>query len=70
MVHKGMLLVFFSMNLSLFYCRFGIYEQETQINRNPYTGATTVIRENDFIPARGVGYPRYGYGRGYGYRYY
>jgi hypothetical protein len=70
MVHKGMLFVFFSMNLCLFYCRFGIYEQETQINRNPYTGATSVVTENEFIPSRGAGYGGYGgYGGGYGYRY-
>jgi hypothetical protein len=63
MVHKGMFLFLISMNVRSF-CRFGVYEQETIINRNPYTGATSIVQENEFDPMR-VG----GYGNGYGYRY-
>ncbi len=71
MVHKGMLFLFFPTDLRLACCRFGIYEQELQVNRNPYTGATTVVRENEFIPMGGAGgYPGYGYGGGYGNRFF
>jgi hypothetical protein len=66
-VHKGMFSLFFSINLCPFRCRFGVYEQETEISRNPYTGAISVVRENEFIP---MGRGGYGYGAGYGYRYY
>ncbi|CAF1318282.1 unnamed protein product [Rotaria sp. Silwood1] len=47
---------------------FGLYEQETRINRNPFTGAMSTIRENEFIPMGGA----YGgrYGMGYGFRYF
>jgi len=37
-------------------CRFGVYEQETIINRNPYTGATSIVQENEFDPMRVGGY--------------
>lgn len=49
----------------MFVCRYGIYEQEVDINRNPFTGATSVIRENEFMPMGGGGF----YG-GYGYGFY
>jgi hypothetical protein len=75
MVHKGMLFVFFPTNLHLACYRYGIYEQETMVNRNPFTGATSVVRENEFIPMGGaggaMGYGGYGgYGGGYGNRFY
>jgi hypothetical protein len=72
MVHKGMLLLllFSPINLHSSRCRFGVYEQEVDIDRNPYTGATVVVQENEFIPTGGFGYMGYsGYGVGYGYEY-
>ncbi len=75
LVHKGMLSLFFLMNLYLICYRYGIYEQEMQVNRNPLTGATSIVRENEFIPMGGaggfMGYGGYGgYGAGYGNRFY
>jgi hypothetical protein len=50
------------MNLCPSRCRFGLYEQEMEINRNPYTGATFFEQESEFIPMGGYG--------GYGYRFF
>ena len=73
MVHKGILLLFSTslISICLFCCRYGIYEQETVVNQNPYSGATTVVQENEFMPMGGAGgYPGYGYGGGYGNRFF
>ncbi len=43
-----------------------MYEQEIKVNRNPYTGTTSVVRENEFIPTGTNGYMGYGSGAGYG----
>jgi len=61
-----MFLLFTLMNLHLSRCRFGVYEQEVEINRNPITGATTVVQENEFIPMGGGGNMGYGPGGGFG----
>jgi hypothetical protein len=61
------------MNLRSTCCRYGIYEQEQQVNRNPYTGATSVVQESEFMPTGGggyMGYGGYGGGGGYGNRYF
>ncbi|CAF0872037.1 unnamed protein product [Adineta steineri] len=47
---------------------YGVYEQGMEINRNPYSGAATVVHENEFIPTTGMGYG--GYGSPYGYQFY
>ncbi|CAF0881460.1 unnamed protein product [Adineta steineri] len=47
---------------------YGVYEQGTEINRNLYNGAATVVRESEFIPMGGMGYG--GYGSPYGYPFY
>jgi hypothetical protein len=70
MVQEGMLLLlllFSSMNLHSSRYRFGVDIQEEQINRNPYTGASSVVTENEFVPTGG-GYGL-GYGGGYGGNY-
>ncbi len=69
MVQEGMflLLLLFSLtNLHSSRCRLGVNIQEEQINRNPYTGATSVVTENEFVPTGGYGF---GYGGGYGGSY-
>ena len=59
------------MNLLVCLCRYGLYEQEVAVNRNPYTGATSVVRESEFVPMGGTGYGGYGgYGAPYGNRFY
>jgi hypothetical protein len=69
-----MLSLLFLMNLYLICYRYGIYEQEMQVNRNPFTGATSIVRENEFIPMGGAGAGGFmgygGYGAGYGNRFY
>ncbi len=45
-------------------CRFGVYEQESIINWNPYNGATSIVQESEFDPMGGGGY-----GSIYGYLY-
>jgi hypothetical protein len=42
-----------------------MYEQDVQINRNPYTGATTIVKENEFIPMGRGGGGYMGYGGGF-----
>jgi len=69
MVQEGMfllLLLFSSTNLHSSRYRLGVNIQEEQINRNPYTGATSVVTENEFVPTGGYGF---GYGGGYGGSY-
>jgi hypothetical protein len=59
---------FFSpINLRSSLCRFGLYEQNMESNRNLYTGATSVVQDNEFMPLGGGGYGGYGYGYGGGY---
>ncbi len=67
LVHKGMLLLLLSpMNLRPSRCRFGVYEEDVKINRNPFTGATSIVKEDEFIPMGGGGNMGYGYGGGFG----
>jgi hypothetical protein len=66
MVRKGVLSLFFLMNLHSSHCRYGMYEQETILKRNPYTGATTVVRENEFIPMANAGVMGPTFGGGFG----
>ncbi len=76
LVHKGMLLLLFSpMSLRPSRCRFGVYEEDVKINRNPFTGATSIVKEDEFIPLGGGGNMgnmggggNMGYGYGGGFR--
>jgi hypothetical protein len=61
---QGYVLVFHFDEYTFLSCRFGVYEQETMIKRNPYNGATSIVQENEFEPMRAGGY-----GNNYGYRY-
>ncbi len=37
-------------------CTFEIYEQQLDVNRNPYVGAMSVIQESELAPIRYGGY--------------
>ncbi len=67
MVYKGMLLSFSLRNLHSFHCRFGMYDNEGMFDRNPFTGATSDLRENEFTPMGYDGFMGPRFGDGYGY---
>ncbi len=44
-----------------------MYENEGMFNRNPFTGATSDLRENEFVPMGYGGFLEREFGGGYGY---